>query len=95
MSDERFGRLDRPEVRDALDALDAEGQRQLYAALAVERGRPTEPCECGACDCELHTYPGEMGCIWCSRGVHSESDERDDGGVVDALRSVLSGGDGR
>lgn len=64
-----FDRIDREELRDALDGEDL---RQIYAAVALSKGRPTEPCECRACDCDLHTFPGEVGCLWCSKGQHAD-----------------------
>ncbi|WP_247729912.1 hypothetical protein [Halovivax limisalsi] len=47
-----------------------------YREMALERGRPTDPCQCQQCDCELHTFPGDVGCIWCSNGQHRETENQ-------------------
>jgi len=43
-----------------------------YLEAALERGRPSEPCECAVCDCDLHTYPDDVSCIWCRNDDHGE-----------------------
>lgn len=43
-----------------------------YRTSALERGRPTDPCECESCECNLHTYPDDTECIWCRSGDHAD-----------------------
>lgn len=43
-----------------------------YLETALDRGRPTKPCECEACWCELHCYPGDDLCLWCRCGDHDQ-----------------------
>lgn len=50
---------------------------KTYGQLALERGRPTDRCGCGRCECYLHTYPEDDVCVWCRNGQHAV---RADGG---------------
>jgi len=58
-------------------------ERDTHRDVALKRGRPTDGCECGECDCELHTYPDNERCIWCRNESHRPatdySDERHTG----------------
>lgn len=45
-----------------------------YRESALTRGRPSGPCGCEDCDCELHTYPDDECCIWCRNGDHGGDD---------------------
>jgi len=58
---------------------------EVYRSEALRRGRPTEPCECRACDCDLHTYPGDVGCIWCSNGQHANDRDGVGHSLIDRL----------
>jgi len=51
---------------------------RTYRETALERGRPTDPCECETCECELHTYPEDDCCIWCQNGDHHTQDTTTD-----------------
>lgn len=51
--------------------IDDADRTDAYLDMALSLGRPTEPCKCQACDCDLHTYPGDLGCVWCYDGQHA------------------------
>ncbi|PSG96425.1 hypothetical protein BRD56_10480 [Thermoplasmatales archaeon SW_10_69_26] len=50
-----------------------EAVTDLYEAVALESGRPKDPCPCEECEpgCELHTYFCNRLCVWCRYGDHA------------------------
>lgn len=43
---------------------------ELYVQEALARGRPTWPCSCKDCRCDLHAYGRGYMCVWCQHGQH-------------------------
>lgn len=41
-----------------------------YIMAALEHGRPTHPCACEDCVCQLHTWSEGSVCVWCAHGKH-------------------------
>lgn len=51
-------------------ALVVTAARNAYRSLALGLGRPTHPCACSGCSCELHVYIEGTPCAWCAFGDH-------------------------